>query len=48
MLVGTLGGLLAPHLAEIDPSRALSVVLFSYIMQGLGFFMGYLVSVVSL
>ncbi|KAL7414218.1 voltage-dependent anion channel-domain-containing protein [Mrakia frigida] len=42
MLLGSIGGLLAPHLAEIDPSRALTVVIFSYIMQGLGFFMGYL------
>jgi hypothetical protein len=44
MLVGSIGSLLAPHLAEIDPSRALTVVLVSYIAQGLGFFMGYLVS----
>ncbi|KAK4688387.1 hypothetical protein P7C73_g1722, partial [Tremellales sp. Uapishka_1] len=40
MLCGTIGGVLAPHLYTIDAPRALVIVLFSYTMQGLGFFLG--------
>ena len=46
MLVGSLAGVFVSDLVKVDPGRALVMLLFGYVMQGLGFFMGLLVSVV--
>lgn len=34
MLCGTIGGLLVPHLTDVNPNRALTMLIFSYVMQG--------------